>query len=67
MSRLNLSSQSPISNLDSGFATFTNGNIYRSATDEIKQQINASSKPINNNISADYTANLVIKQTSKDR
>lgn len=69
MSRLNLSSQSPISNLESGFATFTNGNIYRSATDEleIKQQKNASVRPINNNTSADYTANLVIKQTSKDR
>ena len=67
MSRLNLSSQSPISNLESGFATFTNGNIYRSATDEIKQQKNASFRPIDKNTSADYTANLVINQTSKDR
>jgi len=39
MSRLNLSSQSPMSNLDGGgFATFTNGTIYKSATDEIKQK-----------------------------
>jgi len=36
MSRLNLSSQSPISNLESGFATFTNGNIYKSTADEVK-------------------------------
>ena len=67
MSRLNLSSQSPFSNPDSGFATFTNGKIYRSATDEIKQQKNALFRPIDKNTSADYTANLVIKQTSKDR
>ena len=60
MSRLNLSSQSPISNLESGLASFTNGNIYESVTDEIKQQKNATFRPTNNNTSADYTANLVI-------
>jgi len=63
MSHLNLSSQTPLSNLDTaGFATFTNGNIYRSNADDLlRTDVKSSQNMIPLNSSGDYTANLVIR------